>query len=103
MESRRWRGVALFTSSPATAWKKMHAILDKIDSSHLLQIEVQRLTRSDTKYRQRSGIDGEEEGGDDKQHAEQVQVEAVHDEAGGVGPQEEAGGDVHWVENLGHP
>ena len=75
-------------------------MISTLIAAHLLQIEVQRLTCGDIKYCQHGGVDSEEQGGDDEQHAEQVQIEAVHDEAGGVGPQEEAGGDVHWVKHL---
>ena len=57
-------------------------------ANHLLQIEIQRLTCSDPKNCQHGGVDSEEQGSDDEQHAEEVQVQAVHDEAGGVGPQQ---------------
>ena len=58
-------------------------ILDSLQS-HLVKIQIQGLTSGDTENRQHCGVDGKEQGGDGEHHAQQVEVEAVHDEAGGV-------------------
>ena len=42
----------------------------------------------------------QEQGGSDKKHEEQLQVESLNYEVRGVGPRQQAGGDVQRVEQL---